>query len=223
MAALRILVAGSSGKVGQELKKMIALDPKKFVLAGEISSEQKTAINKQNMDVVIDFSQPELFEKLISECASQQVPLVSGTTGISKTALEALKQVSQKAPMFWAPNMSLGIAVFNKMIEQLKTLQGYDFHIHEVHHNQKKDKPSGTALLLQKTLQATVGKDVAVTAARGGGVFGIHELDAFGPEEILKIEHHALNRAVFARGALQAAQWLVQQPPGLYDMTHLLK
>lgn len=110
-----------------------------------------------------------------------------------------------------------------RMLAQFSRLEGYDFQIEELHHNRKKDKPSGTALFLQEKLQSAVGSPLeAPVAIRGGGIFGIHRVWAMGQEETITLEHTAMNRRVFARGALKAATWLLGRPPGFYSMDDVL-
>ena len=120
--------------------------------------------------------------------------------------------------------MSLGVAVLNQALELCSQLEGFDFQIEEFHHKRKKDNPSGTAITLQENLEkATERKLPPPIGMRGGGLFGIHKVWAFSEEEALLFEHQALNRAVFARGALKAARWLSQQEPGLYGMKDVLQ
>ena len=110
-----------------------------------------------------------------------------------------------------------------RMLSQMKQLEGFEFQIEELHHNRKKDKPSGTALFLQEKLTEAVGPHVpAPLAIRGGGIFGIHRVWAMGEEEMVTIEHTAMNRRVFARGALKAARWILGRSPALYRMDDVL-
>jgi 4-hydroxy-tetrahydrodipicolinate reductase len=117
----------------------------------------------------------------------------------------------------------LGVAVLTEAIRVLGKLKGADFQIEEFHHNKKVDKPSGTALWLQEALEKVVGKSIPEPLAiRGGGIFGVHRVHAMTDEETLTFEHQALNREVFARGALVAAKWIKNRPAGLYKMTDVL-
>ncbi|WP_374029484.1 4-hydroxy-tetrahydrodipicolinate reductase [Bdellovibrio bacteriovorus] len=125
--------------------------------------------------------------------------------------------------MLWSSNMSLGVAVLNEALKSLSAISHFDFQIEELHHNKKKDKPSGTAITLQENLEKAVGRELPeALAIRGGGIFGVHKIYAMSDEEVLTFEHTALNRTVFAKGAVQAAEWLVKQKPGLYQIRDVL-
>ncbi len=195
-----------------------------FDLASGIDKGQTVAdLKAADCNVIIDFSLPEATTDVVSWCVSQRKPLVSGVTGISETHKMALKRAGEQIPVLWAPNMSLGIAVLAMVLAGLNKLEGYEFQIEELHHSQKKDKPSGTALFLQDRLEAAVGRECPEPLAiRGGGIFGIHRIWAMGAEETLTFEHTAMNRRVFARGALKAALWLLTQSPGLYSLDDML-
>jgi 4-hydroxy-tetrahydrodipicolinate reductase len=179
--------------------------------------------NASGLDVVIDFSLPESTPEISEWCAKNKKPLVSGVTGLQQAHHEALNKASASTAVFWAPNMSLGVAVTARMLREMKHLNGFDFQIEELHHNRKKDRPSGTALFLQDALKKSVGEQVPdPVAIRGGGIFGIHKIWAMGEEETITIEHTAMSRRVFARGALQAARWIVGKASGTYKMDDLL-
>lgn len=220
--ALRVAVAGASGRMGQEIQRLLQGQPTRWGLAGTLSRKDRGPLGSDVCDVVIDFSLPEGTPELVERCAAGHRPLVSGVTGLSAQQMHALRAQSQKIPIFWAPNMSIGVAVMRLMIRQMRDLSGYDFALTESHHILKKDKPSGTALLLEKTLRETIGRETEILSVRGGGILGEHEVRAMGPEEIISVSHVALSRAVFARGALVAAEWLVGQRPGFYGMDDLL-
>jgi len=182
-----------------------------------------TELDSANPEVVIDFSLPEMTAAVASWCADRKIPLVSGVTGISKDEKDSIAKAAKSIPVLWAPNMSLGVAVMVRMLREFSKLEGFQFQIEELHHIRKKDKPSGTALFLQDALTKAVGPDVpAPLAIRGGGIFGIHRAWAMGEEEMITVEHNAMNRRVFARGALRAAKWLLGQKAGLYVMDDVL-
>jgi 4-hydroxy-tetrahydrodipicolinate reductase len=176
------------------------------------------------VQVIIDFSSPELLGDVVEWCEKRGVPLVSGTTGLTESDFSRMKKAAEKIPILWAPNMSLGIAVLNELIKGLSVVkEQFDFQIEEFHHIHKKDRPSGTALFLQNTLESEVGETVEPPIViRGGGIFGDHKVWAMGQEETLCLQHTALNRRVFARGAIQAAKWLVNQSPGSYSMKDVI-
>lgn len=233
MKKIKVGVLGAGGRMGREVAGI--LSQQKNLVAhlavegkGEASGFSKaikkiTAKDSATLDVWIDFSTPEALENLLKIAVETKTPVVSGTTGLSVAQKELLKKASQKIPILWASNMSLGVAVLNQAIQLYSQLKGFDFQIEEVHHSRKKDRPSGTAITLQETLmKATKAKIPEPIAIRGGGVYGIHKAWALSEEEVLVFEHQALNRAVFARGAVQAAEWLSGQKPGLYEIHDLL-
>ncbi len=222
-----ILVFGAQGRMGQEIIEVLGTQ-KNLKLAFQVDKKTSgeictlDAVAAKKVDVVIDFSHADAIDEIIQFCVKQKLPLVSGTTGISKETKTKLQKASTAIPVLWSPNMSLGVAVLNKAIESLAALNDFDFQIEEVHHTKKKDAPSGTALLLQETLEKTVSrKPSAPISIRGGGVFGIHRIFAFGEEETITFEHVALNRRVFARGAVQAAEKLAGKKAGFYKLTDL--
>lgn len=183
---------------------------------------------KDNMDapdatnVMIDFSLPASIDDVITYCKKNSVGLVSGVTGYTEADLKKLEELSNHVPVFWSPNMSLGIAVVRKMIEKFKAISDWDFHIHEAHHIHKVDRPSGTARYLEAAVEKAIGKDCPVSDMRGGGVFGVHDTYALGEEEEIQLSHRAYSRDVFAKGALRVAAWLKDQKPGFYNMDSFL-
>ena len=228
---LKIGVFGSGGRMGQEILSVIkevtgenaflALDFKKQnVAAHSIVSDFKNPLCLQ-VQVWIDFSSAEGFSEIYQFCKKNKVALVSGTTGLSKVQLKEMD--SPAFPLLWSPNMSLGINVLLKALNSLESIEGFDFQIEEFHHRYKKDKPSGTAILLQNQLEKVVGKKLEKPLSiRGGGIFGIHKVWAMSDDETITFEHQVLNRRVFAKGAVKAAQWLTKQKNGLYSLQDLL-
>lgn len=226
-------VFGAGGRVGQEIAHLLTEKDAVFIPATGIyrnqvkqgfqqSYTELTSDIAKSVDVWIDFTSPESFSEIALACAKWKIPLVSGTTGFSSQEEEILKKISKDIPVLWASNMSLGIAVLRKALPVLKHLTGFDFQLEEFHHNKKKDSPSGTAKTLQKDLEEHLGRNLPeVLAVRGGGIFGVHKIYAMSDEEILTFEHTALNRKVFARGALIAAEWVIRQKPGLYSMSDI--
>lgn len=219
--SLKVAICGAKGRVGSEVVRLLQNSDSNATFAGETPRDFKASL--EFCDVVIDFSAPLALEGMLDLCIQEQKPLISGTTGLGEELIEKVRQTQLKIPMLWAPNMSLGIAIMKAMLKEFSRLDGFDFQLEEIHHNKKKDAPSGTAILLQSELQALRQDRLPPPISiRGGGVYGTHKFWAFSEEEILSIEHQALNRAVFARGALVAAHWIVRQPPGLYEMRHVL-
>ncbi|MBX3041873.1 MAG: 4-hydroxy-tetrahydrodipicolinate reductase [Bdellovibrionaceae bacterium] len=233
MKKIKVGVFGCGGRMGKEILNL--LEKHETLVAflgvdrqGRPSGFQKTvrdlkAPEVKEVDVWIDFSSIAAFDEILDFVSVERKPLVSGTTGLSESQKAKLQKVAASTPILWASNMSLGVAVLNQALKLFSQLEGFDFQIEEIHHNRKKDNPSGTALTLQDTLVQAVGKALpSPIGIRGGGVFGVHKVWAFSDEEQLMFEHQALNRSVFARGALRAAEWLSSRGPGYYGMQDVL-
>ncbi len=189
-------------------------------------------------DVIIDFTSPEASKILFQELIKNPKPCVVGTTGLSEDDFALIKQASLKAPILYASNMSLGIALLNKIISNVaKTLRDADIEISEIHHHHKVDAPSGTALSLAKscadsrgvkledvmvTNRAQAGKrkkdEISVVSLRGGDVAGRHVVGFYMDGEYLEFMHNATSRTTFAKGAITCAKWLHDKNPGLYEI-----
>ena len=231
MKDLKVAVFGANGRMGQEIQKALSAGGAHAFLGltrkGEALGFTKTAHDVQDpslkdADVWIDFSALENFEAVLEAAEKFGKPLVSGTTGISAAQKTRLAKIGEQIPLLWSPNMSLGIAALKKALAIACELQDFDFQIEEFHHRHKKDKPSGTGLYLQAELVKQAGKEIPEPLAiRGGGIFGVHKVWMMSEEEVLCLEHQALNRAVFAKGAMKAAMWLAKKPKGLYTMDDL--
>jgi len=216
---LTICIAGESGRMGQELVALI--EQEKALAKTKPFDRKKKALPA--CDVVIDFSLPEGLSSLLEACIKNKTPLVTGVTGLTESQKKQLQKAAKQIPVLWSSNMSMGIATLKKMLHGLKPLSDCDFQIEETHHIRKKDLPSGTALTLQESLQKAVGKKLPdPVSIRGGGVFGIHTIHVMGEEETLTLTHSALNRTVFARGALAAARWLAKRKHGFYSLEDIL-
>lgn len=221
---LRIGIQGASGRMGQEIIRL-AEEMTDIKVAATIDPFGKTSarviedVDPDLLDGVIDFSTPKATLSLARWCVKHKKFLVCGTTGLKRSQVRALQGNAKKIPLLWAANMSLGVVALKKALSSLAILEGYDFQIEEIHHRHKKDNPSGTALSLQNELASVLGKRLpAPLAIRGGGIRGIHRVLAMGEGEVLSFEHIALDRSIFARGALQAAQWLCEQKRGFFGI-----
>lgn len=228
MKQLKIGVVGAAGKMGKELCQVIneagfvpflgmynAKKPEGFENTANNWQDKKT----EDVDLWIDFSLPEAFDQAIVAMAKLKKPIVSGTTGISAEQKQLLNEAAKTAPVLWSSNMSVGVAFVNKLLSQFKDIKDFDFQIEELHHRNKKDAPSGTAKTMHENLETAVGKKVPPTLSiRGGGIFGVHRIWAMSDQEVITIEHQALNRKVFAEGALKAGLSLLNKGPGLYSM-----
>lgn len=210
---MRIKLVGEDGKMGRALAELIAAEPKQW----------KIVFDFKSADVIIDFSSPEGLRETIKVLLKNPKPLVSGTTGITDADHKLLKKYSAKAATLWSANTSLGVSVLRRALKQMAALEGFHFQIEEVHHTQKKDAPSGTAKVLQKALaEATGAKLPDPISIRAGGVPGTHKVFAYGSDEVICFEHQALNRKVFAVGALKIAKWIQKKKPKLYEMDDFL-
>ncbi|MBX3725649.1 MAG: 4-hydroxy-tetrahydrodipicolinate reductase [Xanthomonadales bacterium] len=189
--------------------------------------------------VVIDFSHAQAFDPMLAWCVDRAVALVSGTTGLDERQVAAMDRAAQSIPVLWAANFSLGIVVLERLVrEAAARLPAWSASISEAHHAGKRDAPSGTALILARAIARARGRvldEAAVRAdpgrgdagigfavIRAGDIVGDHQVVLAGPGERIELGHRAGDRAVFARGALHAARWLVGQPPGRYELADAL-
>ncbi len=230
---LKIAVIGASGKMGQSILDLLQFDheaqPTLGISADKnnfkkqislVKAHQKITDIISEIDVWIDFSNFEIFDEVLELAVKSKKPLVSGTTGLTDAQFKNMQAAAKKIPIAWSSNFSNGIAVLQKALESFAELNGFDFYIEEIHHTKKKDRPSGTAKTLHKKLSSVVKRKLdEPISIRVGGVFGVHRVGAASEEEVLIFEHQALNRNVFARGAIQKAKWLVKQKPGYYGQS----
>ncbi|WP_187647344.1 4-hydroxy-tetrahydrodipicolinate reductase [Nitrosophilus labii] len=247
---LNVGVYGGSGRVGTLLIKNLKNDTEAkvscvHVLEGiEIEVPGAIVTNDidtllKSCDVVIDFTLPEGTEALLEKALQTPKPIVSGTTGLSEHQLNLMKEASKKIPLLYATNMSLGIAVLNRLVEMAsKKLREFDIEIVEMHHRYKKDAPSGTALTLAEHAARARGleldkvrvsgrngnigqrskDEIGVFALRGGDIVGRHTVGFYNDGEFLELNHTATSRDTFAKGAIKAAKWIVSQEPGFYSI-----
>ncbi len=207
-----------------------------------ITSSMESFLNA--CDIVIDFSLPEACEMLLEQAIKTPKPLVIGTTGLNNHQLNLLKQASEVMPVLYATNMSLGVALLNKLVYQASSvLDGFDIEIVEMHHRHKKDAPSGTALTLSESAAAGRGLDIdkvrvsgrdgnigertkdeiAVMALRGGDIVGRHSVGFYNDGEFIELNHTATSRNTFSKGAIRASKWLINQDTGLFSISDCLE
>ena len=195
-------------------------------------------------EVVVDFSAPEATLNHLRVVAQHRRAMVIGTTGFSASQLEELKSLASQVPCVLSPNMSVGVNLIYKVISEMAKTLGdeYDIEVIEAHHRLKKDAPSGTALKIAEVLAKAVSRDlnqvgvyarkgligerkkgeIGIQTIRAGDIVGDHTILFGGMGERIEVTHRASSRDTFAGGALRAARWVVQQPPGLYDMMDVL-
>ncbi len=225
MSKINLAVIGASGRMGKEITSLVKSD-NSLLLKAEVSrSGPIKSLDKvdQKIDVAIDFSLVENFKNTLDWCVSRNIKLVSGVTGLGSDEVDALHSASGRIPCLWSPNMSLGINLMAKMLGMLSSLTDYDIQLVETHHEGKKDSPSGTAVFLQDILDKEGLKTQKPISIRGGGVYGVHEVLAMGEGDMISLKHTALNRLVFAKGAIASAKWInTIKTPGLYSIKDIL-
>jgi 4-hydroxy-tetrahydrodipicolinate reductase len=194
--------------------------------------------------VVVDFSLPRATERNIQRCLEIGAPLVLGTTGLSAEARALLKEASKELPIVSAANFSVGVTLLVRLAELAAKSLGSDWEAEllELHHRHKRDAPSGTALRIAQAVATTHGRkldevavmsreksdrartpeEIGIMSLRGGDSVGEHTLMFFGDGERIELTHRAMDRGIFALGALRAARWVSGRPPGLYDMVDVL-
>jgi 4-hydroxy-tetrahydrodipicolinate reductase len=198
----------------------------------------------EKTDVCIDFSNPEATILCLKTLSEHPVPVVIGTTGFKNQQTDEIKSYAEKAPCVFAPNMSVGVNLLLRVLKDIAQVTGddYDVEIIEAHHRLKKDAPSGTAMKMAQILASALNrnleetavyarkgligkrtqKEIGIQTIRAGDIVGEHTVLFGGLGERIEITHKASSRDTFARGALKAAVWVSQQPPGLYDMQDVL-
>lgn len=181
----------------------------------------------QICDGVIDISHVNNIQSALEICLNFKKPYLCCTTGLEESHFNNLKTAGKTIPVLYAANTSLGIAVLKKAVAIVAKILGQqvDIGISETHHHLKKDAPSGTALELGKVIaQAGYPKEsINYASLRGGNVVGEHTVHFFHEDEIIRLSHECLNRNVFAKGAIKAAEWLFNQSPGFYSLSDMLE
>lgn len=253
---IKVGVFGASGRVGklllENLKEIadmslssvyvrnnldFAIDPSVLV-----TSDMRSFLSA--CDVIVDFSLPDATEELLEAAIQTPRALVIGTTGLNNHQFNLLKNASEMMPVLYATNMSLGVALLNKLVAQAAAaLKGFDIEIVEMHHKHKKDAPSGTALTLAHSAanargleldavrisgrDGNIGErkadEISVMALRGGDIVGRHTVGFYNDGEFIELNHTATSRSTFSQGALRGAKWLISQEAGLYSIADCLE
>ncbi len=215
MRKVKYGITGSTGRMGREITSVIK--EQSFEIVFQLNSKEK--IQTGVPDVLIDFSSPSALKETIQTAIEFNSPLVTGTTGLSENDKEELVNASRFIPIIQEYNFSVGIQILLKCTELLKTfLPEWDFEISEIHHRFKKDKPSGTALLIKDILD----NNTQISSHRIGGVPGSHSILAASSGECLMLNHSALTRRTFAEGAVKCALWLKDKKPGIYSIKDVI-
>ena len=249
---VKVIMHGCNGKMGQTITGLIAADEEIEIVAGVDARDegknaypvfQSIADCTVEADAVIDFSVAAAVDGLLDYCVNKKIPCVLCTTGLSQEQLEKVKEASQKVAVLKSANMSLGINMLLKLLREAAGIlarAGFDMEIVEKHHNQKVDAPSGTALALADAINEQMDhayeyvydrsqirakrndKEIGISAVRGGTIVGDHDVIFAGADEVVTFSHRAYSKAVFGKGAIQAAKFLKGRPAGMYDMADVI-
>lgn len=249
----KIIMSGCNGKMGRVISDLVRSDEEAEIVAGiDIYDDGHNAYSvyaniedcNVEADVLIDFSSAAGTDKLLAYCESRKLPCVFCTTGLSEAQNGLLQKTSEKVAVLKSANMSLGINLLLKMVKEAASVlapAGFDIEIVEKHHNQKVDAPSGTALALAASVneeldgayeyvydrsgvrQKRSKKEIGISAVRGGTIVGDHDVIFAGADEVITFSHTAYSKAVFAKGAIQAAKFLAGKPAGMYDMSDVIE
>lgn len=249
---IRLIMNGCNGKMGQTISQIVENDPEVQMVAGvdpydDGHNKYPVFPNMSACDVeadcVIDFSNAAGINELLEVCCKKQLPVVLCTTGLSEEQLVLVKSSSEKVAILKSANMSLGINLLMKLLKDAAAVlanAGYDMEIVEKHHNLKLDAPSGTALALADSIneefdneyeyvydrstrrEKRPAKEIGISAVRGGSIVGEHDVIFAGQDEVITFSHTAYSKAIFGKGAVQAAKFLAGKGPGLYDMKDVI-
>ena len=248
----KIIMSGCAGAMGRMITKLAGEDPEVEIVAGvdkvacrDIKYPIFESIQDCDIeaDAVVDFSRPDALSDILNYCEERQLAAVLCTTGYTDEQLADIEACAKHAPILRSANMSLGINVLLKLIQDATRVlagEGFDVEIVEKHHNQKVDAPSGTALALADAVNDAAddayhyvydreskrekrdSKEIGISSVRGGTIVGDHDVIFAGNDEVITFSHRAYSKAVFGKGALAAAKYLSGQTPGLYSMSDVI-
>ena len=249
---VNVIMHGCNGKMGRVITNLVSQDNDIEIVAGVdaytgIDNEYPvfTSIKECTVkaDVIIDFAVTSAIDNLLDYSVSTKTPVVICTTGLSAEQLEKVNEASKKVAVLRSANMSLGINTLMKLLKtatEVLANRGFDIEIVEKHHNQKVDAPSGTALALADCMnqvldnqydytydrstvrQKRAKNEIGISAVRGGTSVGEHEVIFAGIDEVIEIKHTAYSKAIFAKGAIDAAKFLKGKEAGLYNMADVI-
>ncbi len=248
-----IILRGCNGKMGQVITDIVDADEKAVIVAGIDVTQNRVnkypvyqSFTKCNVnaDVIIDFSSTANLEEMLQFAIKRGVGIVLCTTGFTNEQLTMIDDASKKIAIFRSANMSMGINLITKLLKEAAVVladAGFDIEIVEKHHNCKVDAPSGTALALADAMNGALNheydykydrsgervqrskKEIGISAVRGGTIVGEHEVIFAGTDEVIEIKHTAYSKAIFAKGAVQAAKFMPGRPAGMYNMSDVLE
>lgn len=247
---IKVLIFGALGRMGKKVYDAVCQSPNLKAVCGVDRFEDKSNPDfpiysdlsqvTQKVDVIIDFSSPLSLDGILDYCAKNNTRAVLCSTGYTEEHLDEIKKASQSIALFRSANMSLGVNVLIDLVKKASTaLNGFDIEIIEKHHNQKVDAPSGTALMLADAVkeqlpekfyvygrEGMVGKrnsnEIGIHAIRGGNIVGDHDVLFAGVSETITLSHQATDRAVFAEGAVKAAEYISTKNNGLFNMSDMI-
>lgn len=250
-----IILSGCNGKMGKAVTKSVAEAEGIEIVGGvDIYAENLSGypvfsspagisddITKK-ADVIIDFSNPSALAGLLEYAVKNSIPAVISTTGLNDAQINLIKDAAQKIPVFFSANMSLGVNLVCELAKKAAAVLGdsFDIEIIEMHHNQKIDAPSGTALMIADSIKEELDEsvkyeydrhskrekrtknEIGIHAVRGGTITGEHQVIFAGLDEIITISHSARSKELFATGAITAAKFICGKPAGLYKMSDMI-
>lgn len=245
---MKFIINGAGGRMGKALADIIEKGEKHTISALcsiEFSQDKENGVYSDisscptDADCIIDFSHHSATESILKFAVTNNIPTVIATTGQTKQELDMIKKASESIPVFYSQNMSLGVALLSCLSKIVaKAMPDCDIEIIEKHHNQKLDVPSGTAILLADSIRSVkdesevlVGRhengkrpknEIGIHSIRMGGEVGTHEIIFATNSQVITIKHEAENRALFAEGAVTAAEFLIKQENGFYNMDNIL-
>ncbi len=206
---------GATGKMGTEIQALFNEKGHQCVFKFDLDGEWKS----EEPELLIDFSTASNFSRTVDYVINYNVPLIMGTTGLTDEQKGAVRFLSKKLPIVQSYNFSIGIQLLLDCVQVIKSkVSDWDISIEEIHHQFKKDKPSGTAIMIREK----IGIDVSISSLRTGDVPGTHRIKSSTPGEILLIEHQALSRKAFADGVLRSAEFLIHKKNGLYHFADVI-
>ncbi|SCP99177.1 4-hydroxy-tetrahydrodipicolinate reductase [Anaerobium acetethylicum] len=249
---VKVIMHGCNGRMGQVITGLMKEDKEAQIVAGiDIADNREngypvfTDIKKCDVeaDVIIDFASAQAVDALLDFSLETRIPVVLCTTGLSEEQIEKVKAVSENVAVLKSANMSLGVNMLIKLLKEAANVlvpADFDIEIVEKHHNQKVDAPSGTALALADSINEALDneyaykydrsqerklrdkKEIGIHAVRGGTIVGEHEVIFAGADEVIEFKHTAYSKAIFGKGAIQAAKYLAGKNAGMYDMSNVI-
>lgn len=250
---VKAIMHGCNGKMGQVISGLVKADPMIEIVAGidtyqGITNEYPVFASLKECDVeaevVIDFSNVSAVDELLEVCMERNLPVVLCTTGLSEEQLQKVEEAGKKVAVLRSANMSLGINLLMKLLKEAASVlapAGFDIELVEKHHNQKVDAPSGTAIALADSVNEALDNaytytydrsqerkkreknEIGIVAVRGGTIVGEHDVIFAGADEVITFQHTAYSKAVFGKGAIEAAKYLAGKPAGMYGMSDVIQ